>query len=110
LANRFQRPEVAMKPALSLSLLSLLALVACNESPAYGPPEDSGLVGVRPFPADGSVCQVIGENDLTNQFLDDSATLVGCPKSETGAIADRTAEGGRQVGEIGDWVLLSVPN
>ena len=99
-----------MKPALSLSLLPVLLLTACMESPAYGPPEDSGLVGVRPFPAEGSPCQVIGENDLTNQFLDDSATLVGCPTAEAEAIAARTGEGGRQVGEIGEWVLFSVPN
>jgi hypothetical protein len=99
-----------MKPALSLSILAILSLVACNESPAYGPPEDSGLVGVRPFPAEGDVCQVIGENDLTSQFLDHTATLVGCPKTETDAIAARTGEGGRQVGEVGDWVLFSVPN
>ncbi len=99
-----------MKPVLTFSLLSLLALAACNEDTAFSPPEESGLVGVRPFPAEGDVCQVIGENDLTNQFLDDSATLVGCPKTETGAISDRKAEGGREVGAVGKWVLLSVPN
>ncbi len=99
-----------MKPVLTFSFLSLLALAACNEDTAFSPPEESGLVGVRPFPAEGDVCQVIGENDLTNQFLDDSATLVGCPKTETGAISDRKAEGGREVGEVGKWVLLSVPN
>jgi hypothetical protein len=99
-----------MRSALLLPVLSLLMLAACNEDTAYSPPEDSGVVGVRPFPAEGDVCQVIGENDLTNQFLDDSATLVGCPKTETGAIADREGDGGRKVGEVGEWVLLSVPN
>lgn len=90
--------------------VSLLLLANCTESPPYSPPEESGLVAVRPFPAEDDVCRVIGENDLTSQYLDDSATLVGCPKSEAGAIADREAEGGRQVGVVGAWVLLSVPN
>jgi hypothetical protein len=98
-----------MKIALPL-FFPLVLLGACTQAPAYSPPEDSGLVGVRPFPGEADVCQVIGENDLTNQFLDDSATLVGCPSAETGAIADRLAEGGRKVGEVGTWVLLSVPN
>lgn len=97
-----------MKPAL---FLPLLALVACGPSQdaAYSPPEASGLVAVRPFPAPGNVCQVIGENALTVDYLDDSATLIGCPRSETGAIADRKAEGAVQVGRAGEWVLLSVP-
>ena len=90
--------------------LSVAGLASCSDIPRYSPPEESGLVAVRPFPADRDVCQVIGENDLTNQYLDDSATLIGCPKSEAGAIADREAEGARQVGEVGAWVVLSVPN
>ncbi len=97
---------------LSLTALCLLFLTACVPAadPAYTAPEASGLVGVRPFPTEGDVCQVIGENDLTNAYLDDSATLVGCPQTEAGAIADRVATGGRQVDVIGDWVLLSVPD
>jgi hypothetical protein len=90
--------------------LSLLVLVSCSGISRYSPPEESGLLAVRPFPTDSDICQVIGENDLTAQYLDDSATLIGCPKSEAGAIADREADGGKQVGEVGVWVLLSLPN
>lgn len=96
-----------MKPALFLPLLALAACAAPDA--AYSPPEASGLVAVRAFPGPGDVCQVIGENALTVDFLDDSATLIGCPRAETGAIADRKAEGAVQVGRAGEWVLLSVP-
>lgn len=97
---------------VSLMALCLGMLAACvaTPEPAYTPPEASGLVGVRAFPAEGDVCQVIGENELTTDYLDDSATLVGCPQAETGAIADRIADGGQQVAVVGDWVLLSVPD
>lgn len=99
-----------MKPALSPALLIVAALAACGSpDPAYGPPELSGLVGVRPYPGPGDVCQVIGENALTANYLDDSATLIGCPRAESGAIAERMAEGAVQVGRAGEWVLLSVP-
>lgn len=93
------------RPMIPLMLITLTACV----TPGYAPPEDSGLIAVRPYPGPSDVCQVIGENDLTNPYLDDSAILVGCPSSETGAIADRQTEGGQIVDQIGDWVLLSVP-
>ena len=89
------------------ALLPLALLAAC--APAYTPPEDAGLIAVRPYPGAADVCQVIGENALTNPHLDDSALLVGCPSIETGAIKDRIAEGGAVVDKIGDWVLLSIP-
>ncbi len=55
----------------------------------YTPPEQSGLVAVRPYPNPGDVCQVIGENDVTRDLLDDASLLIGCPKHESGAILDR---------------------
>lgn len=75
----------------------------------YTPPEDSCLVSVRPYPNADSVCQVIGENHLTVKYLDAAALLIGCPAHETGAIANRLAEGGQQLGQIGSWVLFRVP-
>lgn len=98
--------------------IALGALAACDMAPnpaedtsaAYTPPEASGLVAVRPYPTEGDVCQVIGENDLTNELLDHTATLIGCPYYETGAIADLRDGGGVPVGRIGDWALFSVPD
>ncbi len=65
--------------------------------PTYSPPEASGLEAVRAFPGPDDVCQVIGENSLTNDYLDDSSTLIGCPVAEPGAIADRKAEGATEL-------------
>lgn len=76
---------------------------------SYTEPRASGLVGIRPFPNPDDVCMVIGENALTSDLLDDSALLIGCPKHEKGAIADRKAEGAREVGNARHWMLLGVP-
>jgi hypothetical protein len=97
-------------PSLRPAVLCL-ALAACAAAPAptYSPPEASGLEAVRAFPGPDDVCQVIGENSLTNDYLDDSATLIGCPVAEPGAIADRKAEGATELDRIGEWLLLSVP-
>ncbi|MCH2164918.1 MAG: hypothetical protein MK098_09735 [Marinovum sp.] len=91
---------------MGLSLAMLAGLGACE----YSPPEDSGLIGVRPIPTAGDVCQIIGENELTAEYLDDSATLIGCPNHERGAIADRKRGGAVEVGTVGRWVLLSQPH
>lgn len=95
-----------MRPAPLLIALCL-ALPAC--ATAYSPPEDSGLVAVRPYPGANDVCQVIGENDLSIEYLDHTALLIGCPTMETGAIADRIAEGGRSMAVVGRWTLISIP-
>lgn len=100
-----------MRLLLTLSLIA--ALAACevqNPDVVYTPPSASGLVSVRPYPGQLDVCQVIGENDMTRNLLDDSATLVGCPVGETGAIRDRQREGGKIVAQQGAWVLISVPD
>lgn len=77
---------------------------------AYTPPEDSGLIAVRPYPDMDDVCQVIGENDLTNRYLEHTTTLIGCPVHEIGAIQDRLQEGAVQQDVVGQWLLLSALN
>lgn len=104
-----------MKHAMLAAGLALGTLAACDptqdtsSTPGYGPPEASGLVTAGGYPAEGDVCQVIGENELTVEYLGDASTLVGCPALETGLIEARISEGGTQVDEIGEWVLLIVP-
>jgi len=98
---------------IAFAMTAFTALAACDTDPGpveYTPPSASGLVSVRPFPGPLDVCKVIGENDLTVEYLDDSATLVGCPAGETGAIRDRQRQGGTIVGQEGAWVLISVPD
>ncbi|MEO1550308.1 MAG: hypothetical protein AAFR93_07730, partial [Pseudomonadota bacterium] len=101
-------------------LTVLLALGACVTGPVLGygpeatstrytPPERSGLVGVRPYPTRDDVCWVIGENAAVAELLDDSATLVGCPKHEIGAMADLKSRGAQVVEHARFWTLLSVP-
>lgn len=106
---------------LITTTLSLGLLPACtapsgpidpsrDTSALYTPPEASGLIAVRPFPGPRDVCQVVGENDRTREFLDDSATLIACPVHELGAIEDRVNEGAVLLSRADQWWLLSVPN
>ena len=95
-----------MKHLIPISALALVT--ACASTPDYSSPEASGLIGVRPYPGPNDVCQVIGENELTNQYLDHTEILVGCPIGESGAIKDRNNEGGTIVDLVGQWVLISI--
>lgn len=74
----------------------------------YLPPEDIGLIVVRQYPTQEDVCVVVGENDLTRDYLDDAAILIACPVHEAGAIQLRIKEGGRRVGDASGWVLISM--
>lgn len=89
---------------------ALAILTACTPGASYTSPEDSGLVPIRAYPAAGDVCVVVGESPATQEYLDHTATLVACPLTEAGAIADRAAEGGDLVAIAGDWQLISIPN
>jgi hypothetical protein len=66
-------------------------------------PEGLPLVGTG-YPNPGDACRVVGESAATADFLDDSATLVGCLETSE---ADRL--GGRTVGTIEGVTLVSVP-
>ena len=95
---------------VSISAVGLLVACAPSQPQTFPPPEASGLVAGAPYRGPDDICRVIGENELTQNYLDHTATLVGCPKRETGAIADREAEGGVIVGQEGSWVLISIPD
>ena len=90
---------------LSLPIF-LLAVASCTSG--YVEPELVGLSAVRPYPEPADVCQVMGESQATQDYLDDSALLIGCPTHERGALADRVAEGAVLVGSVESWTLLSV--
>jgi hypothetical protein len=57
------------------------------------------------YPMAGDACRRIGETQATADYLDDSATLVGCPDATS---AERLP--GRVVGYVGGITLLSIPN
>jgi len=70
------------------------------------PPEPLPLLGGYRDPADQ--CVRVGENNFTNQFLDDSADLVGCPGDYEGIGVFVTETGAVQVGEAQGYSLFSV--
>jgi len=57
------------------------------------------------FPGTGAPCRRIGETAATVDFLDDSASLVGCPTA-----ADAEKLGGKMLTTIDGVTLVSVPD
>lgn len=88
------------------ALTSAALLTACQ----YSPPEDSGFAGLRPFPSDGDICEVVAPSEATASFAQPNALLIACPTHEKGAISDRKADGAVIAGELGAWTLLNLPN
>ena len=89
-----------MRALLLLPLLAACAnTVSTPEIPFFGD-------GYR---AEGDQCRRVGENDFTNQFLDDAADLVGCPADMENLgvfVLDTNAQ---LVAQVGDVNLYSVP-
>lgn len=56
------------------------------------------------YPEVGDPCRRLGEGSATIDWLDDSATLVGCPSPESAA-----AVGGNLVGQVEGITVLSIP-
>lgn len=62
------------------------------------------------YPAPGAPCRRVGESAATSNFLDDSATLVGCPgRPGDPAATAITTIAGQVVDEIDGITLISVP-
>ena len=77
---------------------------ATEPAPAFAWPASLVVVGDG-FPNSGDACRRIGESAATVDWLDDSASLAGCPSAEAAA-----ALGGTIVGEVEGVTLVSVPN
>ncbi|WP_371169095.1 hypothetical protein [Aliiroseovarius sp. 2305UL8-7] len=103
---------------MTIRLLGIIAtagiLTACETgkpdaySNRYVAPEASGLVALRPYPNPNDICQIIGENEETNDLLDHEHLLIGCPSHERGAIDDRVREGAEILKEVNGWTLLNL--
>lgn len=89
-----------------LCVVGLVGVAGCKQ---YPPPEQSGLVAVRPFPVPNHVCQVLGESAATSAYLDHTTLLIGCPTHERGAIRQRILAGAQELDRVGAWTLLSHP-
>ncbi len=77
---------------------------AAEPAPAFAWPASLVVVGDG-FPNSGDACRRIGESAATVDWLDDSASLAGCPSADAAA-----ALGGTIVGEVEGVTLVSVPN
>ncbi|WP_324828265.1 hypothetical protein [Qipengyuania zhejiangensis] len=104
-----------MSYKLVLAGASALALAACGGADADTSEPDVAVedIAIIPeslapfgdgYPNSGDPCLRLGESAATSNYLDDSATLVGCP-SEAAA----EAVGGNIVGNIDGVRLVSVP-
>lgn len=88
---------------------TLLSLSACQKDPVNPAepgaswPQSLKVVGDG-FPKAGDACRTIGESDATVDYLDDSATLVGCLSAE-----DAAKLGGKVVATVDGVTLVSVP-
>lgn len=67
---------------------------------------DLPLMGGYRSPADA--CEKLGENELTVNYLDHTADLVGCPADYEGLGVFQVDTGGVEVARIDGWVLFSV--
>jgi hypothetical protein len=92
-----------MRPLLLLPLLA-----ACMPMPAPEPVTDLPFFGTG-YRAEGDQCRRVGENDFTNQFLDDAADLVGCPADMENLGVFVTETGAILVAEVGETNLYTVP-
>lgn len=57
----------------------------------------------------GDVSRRVGEDDFTNQFLDDAADLVTCPEDAKNLGVFVTDTGAVEVARLDGFVLYSIP-
>lgn len=94
-----------MRPIFALPVIALIAACA---------PKPTPVTGSLPFVGDGyrfkgDACLQVGEDSYTNQFLDDSADLVGCPEDLENLGVFVTDYNAVEVARRDGYVLYSVP-
>ncbi len=72
--------------------------------------EEEPLLLFAGFRDPADQCRIVGETDFTNQFLDDTSTLVGCPDDYEGTGVFITETGATKVAETQCYDLFTVPN
>jgi len=107
---------------VSVACMAALLLLSCRQEPAAdtsepGTPASEAFAwpaALSPFgdgyPKAGDLCRRLGESELTVNFLDDSAILVGCPGvPDDSAAAAMVAAGGKVVAEAQGVTIISIP-
>lgn len=89
-------------------LVPVLVIAAACTPDAPAPLDPLPFIGTG-YRAEGDYCRIVGENDFTNQFLDDAADLVGCPAHAENLGVFVTETGAVLVAQYGDTNLYSVP-
>jgi hypothetical protein len=93
---------------IRIALSAALFAAACT--PAHEPVTDTSLplfgTGYR---FKGDICRRVGEDDFTNQFLDDAADLVACPEDAENLGVFVIDTGAVEVARRDGYVLYSVP-
>lgn len=98
------------------SILAILIAALAAGTPAPAHADTEWPQALRPFgggyPKAGDPCSKVGETAATAEFLDDSAMLIACPASRSSVLVRRFLDttGGRIVGEVEGFALVSVPN
>lgn len=86
---------------------AMLLLAACAPEPITTPSSLPFFGDGYRF--DGDACRRLGEDAYTNQFLDDSADLVGCPDDLENLGVFVIDTGAQEVARRDGYVLYSVP-
>lgn len=89
-------------------LLLSLALAACAPAPAPVTGNTLPIFGDG-YRFKGDLCRRVGEDDFTNQFLDDAADLVACPADAENLGVFVIDTGAIEVAQRDGYVLYSVP-
>ncbi|SMR81805.1 hypothetical protein SAMN04488030_2227 [Aliiroseovarius halocynthiae] len=93
-------------PAVAFSLVAGCDMGKPTHTPTTNV-TDLPLMGGYRTPADE--CEKLGENELTINYLDHTADLVGCPEGYEGLGVFQVDTGGVEVARINGWVLFSIP-
>lgn len=106
------------RPAAMLAAVAIAA-AGCGDlsgGSTAGPKPFVWPASLAPFgdgyPNAGDACRRLGESAATSDYLDHTATLVGCPGSSNSASAQAIVRGrhARVVGNADGVTLISVPN
>jgi hypothetical protein len=93
--------------ALSLGVVGATLMPVRQAAKAHGHahwPSSLNVLGDG-YPRPGDPCRRLGESAATSNYLDDSATLIGCPSQASAA-----SVAGKVVGQVEGVTLVSVPN